>query len=167
MNVVKQLRRLTGMTQTELAKVGETSQPTIAAYESGAKSPNMRTVLRLAAASGYDMHVAFVPPMTREDRRSLALHRRIGDQLISDPADTLARARANLERMWELHPGARPLLEEWERMLDGPPEVIVDVLAHPGVRYRELRQVTPFAGVLNAVGRTAAYREFRRDEAGA
>ena len=32
------------------------------------------------------------------------------------------------------------------------------------VAFRDLRHVTPFAGVLSASERAAAYRDFRRDE---
>ena len=81
MNVVSRLRRSTGLTQAALAELAGTSQPTIAAYETGAKRPSLRTLQRLASAAGLDVHVALVPHLTREDRRSLALHERIADRL--------------------------------------------------------------------------------------
>ena len=105
-----------------------------------------------------------VPHLTREDRRSLALHERIADRLRAAPVETLARAEANLRRMRGLHPGASALLDEWERLLRGSPGVLLDALANPGLHYRDLRHVTPFAGVLNAPERAAVYREFRRGE---
>ena len=52
-----------------------------------------------------------VPHLTREDRRSLALHERIADRLRAAPVETVARAEANLRRMRDLHPGASELLE--------------------------------------------------------
>ena len=36
--------------------------------------------------------MSFVPPLTREDRRSLALHERIAERLRAAPAETLAAA---------------------------------------------------------------------------
>ena len=63
-----------------------------------------------------------------------------------------------------LHPGASELLDEWERLLHGSPDELVDALINPGLRYRALRHLTPFAGVLSAPERAAVYREFRRGE---
>ena len=40
----------------------------------------------------------------------------------------------------------------------------MDALVNPGLHYRDLRHVTPFAGVLSAPERAAVYREFRRGE---
>ena len=164
MNPVVRLRRTTGLTQAGLAELAGTSQPTIAAYETGTKRPSLRTLQRMASALGLDVHVAFVPQMTREDRRSLALHERIADRLRAAPEETLDRARSNLLRMRGLHPGASKLLDEWERLLNGSADALVDALVNPGLHSRDLRHVTPFAGVLNASERAAVYREFRRDE---
>ena len=164
MNLVARLRRRTGLTQAALAELAGTSQPTIAAYETGTKRPSLRTLERLASAAGLGVHVAFVPHLTREDRRSLALHERIADRLRADPVETLARAEANLRRMRVLHPDASELFDEWERLLHGYPDELVDALVNPGLHYRELRHVTPFAGVLSAPERAAVYREFRRGE---
>ena len=86
MNPIKLLRRRTGLTQDALAQLAGTSQPTIAAYESGRKSPTLTTAARLARATGLEMVVDFVPPLTREDRRSLALH----DAVIDRIRDTVA-----------------------------------------------------------------------------
>ena len=163
-NVVKELRTSVGMTQAELAEAAETSQPTIAAYESGAKSPNLRTLERLARATGRDLTVSFVPPLTREDRRSLKLHLAIAEKLTEDPSAVLRRARHNLRRMSAQHPGARDLLQEWNRVLRRSVAEVVEVLTDPGLRARDLRQVTPFAGVLNQRERTRAYAEFREEE---
>ena len=164
MNLVARLRRSTGLTQAALAELAGTSQPTIAAYETGTKRPTLRTLQRLASAAGLGVHVALVPHLTREDRRSLALHERIADRLRAAPAETLARARANLLRMRGLHPDAFELLDEWERLLNGSADALMDALVNPGLHFRDLRHVTPFAGVLKASERAAVYREFRRDE---
>jgi len=164
MNLVARLRRSTGLTQAGLAELAGTSQPTIAAYEAGTKRPTLRTLQRLASAAGLDVHVALVPHLTREDRRSLALHERIAVRLRAAPSETLARAKANLLRMRALHPCASELLDEWERLLQGSLDALADALVNPGLHYRDLRHVTPFAGVLSASERASVYREFRRDE---
>jgi len=103
--------------------------------------------------------------MTREDRRSLALHEAIAGKLRADPDATLRRARRSVSRMHALHAGARPLLEEWTALLDRPLPVLLSVLRDTSAKSRELRHVTPFAGVLSARERTAVYRAFADAEA--
>jgi len=166
MNVVRELRRSVGVTQADLARRAGTSQPTIAAYEAGSKSPTLRTLDRLAAAVGRSVVVSFAPALTREDRRSLFLHREIAAKLLREPDATLERARHNLRRMVVQHPGAGPLLEDWDRVLERPVDRIVEVMLDPGLHGRDLRQVTPFAGVLTAPERTGVYRQFAEREAG-
>jgi transcriptional regulator with XRE-family HTH domain len=152
------------VTQAELADEAGTSQPTIAAYEAGHKSPTLRTLDRLARAVGREVVVSFVPSMTREDRRSLFLHRAISEVLRRSPEETIAHARRNLGHMIELHPGARVLLGEWDRILERPIEEIIAVLIDPAMSARDLRQVTPFAGVLSTSERTRVYRMFGENE---
>ena len=164
MKELKKLRERAGLTQRELAEAGGTSQPTIAAYESGRKSPTMDTVERLARSAGLELAVAFHPPMTREERRSLALHRAIAERLARDPELVLTRARENLARMIRAQPGILPLLEEWKVILARPLEHLLPVLVDPAPHARELRHVTPFAGVLSARERAAVYRRFAEQE---
>lgn len=164
MSEVRKLRDRTGVTQAALAKAAATSQPTIAAYEAGQKSPTLQTLRRLARSVGCEMAVEFHPAMTREDRRSLALHRAIADRLANDPGPVLARARATLARMLDRQSGAAALLREWEVLLDRPLEALLPALTDPSGWARELRHVTPFAGVLTAAERAAVYRAFAESE---
>lgn len=165
MSSVKDLRTSVEMTQAELADSAGTSQPTIAAYEAGRKSPTLRTLERLAHSAGRDMIITFVPTMTREERRSLFLHRAIANKLECSPEDVLSKVRRNLDKMLAQHPEAGALLKEWTLILDRSVGEIVDVLADPRSHARELRHVTPFAGVLTNNERARAYREFRKTEA--
>lgn len=164
MNEVRHLRRLSGVTQSRLAELAGTSQPTIAAYESGRKSPNLRTVRRLARAVGLEARLEFVTAMSREDRRSLALHESIAQKLLEDPHAAIRQARRTLDLMMKTHPHAAPLLTEWDRILRLPVPEIVNILLDPRPRGRELRQVTPFAGVLSARERAQVYRHFAGPE---
>lgn len=164
MNPVLSLRHRVGATQAELAVLARTSQPTIAAYESGAKSPTIRTLERLAASVGLELHATFVPPMTREERRSLELHRAIAVRLAADPLPVVAAGKRNLARMASQHAGAVSLWREWRHALSQPVHVLADVLIDPRPRARELRHVTPFAGVLTPADRWDVYRRFRAME---
>ena len=158
MNPIRTLRRRAALTQAALARAAGTSQPTIAAYEAGDRSPTLRTLEQLAAAAGLEATVDFMPPLTREDRRSLALHRAIAERLAKDPDRVLAQARRTLARMQASSPEASPLLREWSVLLERPVSALLPVLGDPGPWARELRQVTPFAGVLTARERAAVYR---------
>jgi hypothetical protein len=62
------------------------------------------------------------------------------------------------------HHEAEQLFREWEVLLDRPPSELVQALIDPSSWGRELRQVTPFAGVLSAEERTEVYRSFREEE---
>ena len=164
MNSVRDLRERCGLTQRELAERAGTSQPTISAYESGSKSPNFRTLERLARCVGLQAVVDFVPPLTREERRSLAVHRAIARRLESAPEATIRRARRTLARMSRQHPGARPLLSRWRNILSRPVDEILEVLVDPRPSARELRHVTPFAGILTAGERASVHRRFASSE---
>ena len=60
-----------------------------------------------------------------------------------------------------MNPNASPLLDEWERILEGTVNHIVARMLDPSEHGRDLRQVTPFAGVLKPAQRAAVYRSFR------
>ena len=62
------------------------------------------------------------------------------------------------------HPDARWLLELWRSLLALPVDDLADLLVDPSPWMRELRQVTPFAGLLDAPQRAAVYRAFAEKE---
>jgi len=161
---IRELRRVAGVRQVELARAAGTSQPAIAAYESGRKSPTFNTVRRLAGAVGLELIVGYARPMTREERRSLHLHRAIAERLQADPDAVLAQARRTLKRMRKKAGSTSQFLREWAVLLDRPLEGLVELLADPSPWARELRQVTPFAGVLGAAERRDVYESFAAAE---
>lgn len=95
--------------------------------------------------------------MTRDQVRSLLLAHAVAGHVATDPDGTRAMARANLRRMLEATPrgGARVWLQEWARLLDGPLVDLLATLTSPTPRSRELRQNSPFAGVLSDTERLA------------
>lgn len=164
MNPVRHLRASTGLSQSALARAAGTSQPTIAAYEANRKAPSIDTLQRLARAVGLEAAVEYYPPMTREERRSLALHRAIAERVTADPVPAVRRARATVKRMARVAPGS-VALREWRVLLDRPASALVDLLTDPSPWARELRHVTPFAGLLTAGERALVYRNFAAEEA--
>jgi len=163
MNPVRQLRFQTGVTQEKLAAAAGTSQPTIAAYEADRKSPNLETVKNLAQACGVEAVISYVPPLTREDLRSLAYHRAIVEKLRQDPDTILAKARQNIEKMLQVNPHAKKLLNLWSQWLEFSIGDIVSCSLDVSMLARDMRQVTPFAGVLTDEERMRVIEEFKKE----
>lgn len=166
---LKRCRELAGLSQRALADRAGTSQPTVAAYESGRVSPGLPTLLRLLAACGYQLDVvpgARASRWTRVEEKSLAIHRRIAARLLLDPHPTIRKARINLERLREADRGhSARWLDQWDGLLDRPlDEIVVAMLARTqhGI---DLRQMTPFAGVLSDAERKQAIRTVGNIEA--
>ncbi len=71
-DVLREVRRVTGLTQRALATAAGTTQSTIAAYESGRKQPTTGTLDRIVRAAGVELSWAVVRrtpyrPMTLAD----------------------------------------------------------------------------------------------------
>lgn len=83
--------------------------------------------------------------------------------LVRDPHAVLGCARTNLARLQGLHPRGRGAtwLSEWEKLLDGPIDDVLDVLTSQTSRSRELRANSPFAGVLSSEEREQALLAFQ------
>lgn len=163
MNWVRLLRHQAGVTQQALAVRAGTSQPTIAMYESGAKSPTLSTIRKLSACVGLDPVISFTPRMTREDRRSLAYHQVIAAKLEKDPEAVINKAQMNLDELERRQPGAQGLLQRWEEWLQLPPQALSERMRDLGMEAREMRQVTPFAGLLTARERAGVLKQLRKD----
>ena len=95
----------------------------------------------------------------RLERRSLALHRAIAAKLRAQP-ELLAIARENLDRWSRLGSGTQPYWDEWRRLLDRPLEELLAAIEEDSQHMRDLRQSTPFAGVLEPKERWHIYDTF-------
>ncbi len=89
--------------------------------------------------------------LTRDQVRSLLLSHAVAGRLAIDPEAGLALARLNLEKMRGASPrgAAKVWLDEWAQLLEGPLLVLLTALTSRSPRSRELRQNSPFAGVLS------------------
>lgn len=160
---IRQLRREAGLTQKALAAKAGTSQSTIAAYESGAKHPTWGTIERLAAAVGLEPVVSFTPLLAYADFKSLCFHRAVAEALKRDPEQVRERAGRHLDRLQQLHPHAAGLLEQWETWLGYPTDELIAKMLDPAPPAREMRQVSPFVGVLSPEDRVRVLRRARSD----
>ena len=104
--------------------------------------------------------------LTREQRRSLALGQAVAEVLVRDPDRVLEMARSNLVSMQALHTrgSGKRLLHDWSVLLNGPTATIVDALTSAEPHARELRELSPFAGVLSQHQRLAVLASFRAAE---
>lgn len=163
MNAIRLLRSQAGITQKALADYARTSQSTIAFYESGAKSPTLSTLQRLASSLGLEVIVAYAPRFSREDQRSLSYHRAVVKKLESNPSFYIKKAKQNLRRMRRHHAGAKSLFDAWQVWLDLPIDELVSKMLDPAMTARDMRQVSPFAGALNPKERLQILTQFRKE----
>jgi hypothetical protein len=99
------------------------------------------------------------------EERSIAYHRAIAERVQDDP-EILERARARV-RAWLAAPAGAPYYARaWNEILSRPLPDIVAFLVDPGENARELRQSTPFAGILPPRERWRLWREVREKARG-
>lgn len=165
-------RRSSGLSQRELASRAGTSGATIAAYERGHKEPRLSTLRRLVEATGSTLvlDVDFADPspepspLSLEDRRSLAFHRAVLRQLLDDPEAVRQKGLRNVVTMRRANDGSAAVyFDQWERLLLATLEELIATLTSLEHRARDLRQVTPFAGVVPARERWDIVRAHRRE----
>lgn len=138
------------MTTGEAAKVlGTSRQHVVDLCDRGeldcVRTPVHRRVLR------RDVEALFGRTrMTREELRSLWLNRAVAARVARDPDRVLAHARRNLERLREVHArgAATHWLSRWSDVLAGGPDVVMETLTSTAPEAAELRQNSPFPGVL-------------------
>jgi transcriptional regulator with XRE-family HTH domain len=63
--LIRSARQAADITQLEVAQRAETTQPAVAAYESGARAPSLTTLVRLLGACEHDVEVVAHPRMRR------------------------------------------------------------------------------------------------------
>lgn len=98
---------------------------------------------------------------TRDERQSVWLHTAVAGRVVKDPDGSLARARTNITKMRAAHAAPVPWLDAWERLIDRGAQAIVKVLVADTPESVELRQNSPFAGVLTDVERRKVLDAFR------
>ena len=101
--------------------------------------------------------------LTRDQERSLWLHRVVAGRLAVDPDTVLTLARNNLDHLDRVHPTGATAgwLAQWHQILDAGVDAVFDVLTSRSSRAVELRQNSPFAGALDAEERQTALAAFR------
>lgn len=91
-----------------------------------------------------------LPARRRDVERLRWLHAAVAGRLVRDPDNVIAKARTNLSRLQSVHRrgGVASVLAEWGRILDRGVDAVFETLTSRSPRAAELRQNSPFAGVL-------------------
>ncbi len=90
----------------------------------------------------------------------MALHREVARRLRED-GDVLAAARERVAGWLVTGAVSRVWAERWAEVLEGSVDEIEAVLVDPGEQACDLRQVSPFAGVLDPRTRWAVLERSR------
>jgi excisionase family DNA binding protein len=100
---------------------------------------------------------------TRDHEQSRWLHLAIAGHLVKEPGLVLARARENLDRFSKVHAGtmAEYWLDLWRKTIDSGPDPVLNALVSDNPEARELRQNSPFTGILSPDERMTVLKSFR------
>lgn len=111
-----------------------------------------------------DVRALASSPLTRDQEQSRWLHGAVVSHLVADPDGVLSRALENLDRFSAIHAGtmAQRWLDEWRATLNAGPDRVLSVLTSDAPLAAELRQNSPFAGMLPASERRTVLESFRR-----
>lgn len=103
------------------------------------------------------------PSLTRNQEQSRWLHAAIAGHLVSEPDLVMARAGENLDRFSKIHEGtmAERWLDLWRCTLNSGLDHVLAVLLSPAPEAAELRQNSPFAGILSQEERRRVLDSFR------
>jgi transcriptional regulator with XRE-family HTH domain len=157
--MLKAARVGAGISIRELAKRAHVAPSTVWRIEAGRLDPTVGMLDRLVRAAGGG-DVSAVP--TREEAVSLALGRLTAAELLRNPEPSLRKARRRVQQTQSsagLPEGARRWTSEWAGLLDMPLETVVAVLIDPSQHGYELRQNTPFVGLIPEGQRLEAIRQ--------
>lgn len=167
--LLREVMSETGTTQTTLSRISGVRQPSISQFLSGKVDLSDEQLDRLLSCMGYRLEVvrrAVEPDLTHSERRSWMLHLRLSSHLTKQSfEDWRPRLLENLDRV---RGGVRGQvhLENVERWTDLISERDVNGLhrAMTGLDRRsiEMREVSPFSGLLPDDERLDVLRELRR-----
>lgn len=94
--LVRLARLRSGLSQRELATRAGTSQPTLAAYETGRKAPSLKTLMRILKAAGFELRMRLEPTDPHDDwirAYEQRLPPAVLNQIRDDDRRRVARAR--------------------------------------------------------------------------
>ena len=162
-NVLRDVMLQTGTTQSELSRLSGVRQPSISGFLSGRVDLSDDQLDRLLSCMGYRLEVVrrpIVPKLTRSERRSWQLHRRLSSLL---NRDNLQEWRPTIERNVDRLSGqvtGQPHernLHKWRDLVDRSDlPGLHRVLTGLDRDSIEMREVSPMGGLLTQEQRSEA-----------
>ena len=167
--LLRQVMSETGTTQTMLSKISGVHQPSISQFLSGKVDLSDEQLDRLLSCMGYRLEVVrrpVRPDLTRSELRSWMLHRRLSGLLTKQSFEEWRpRLLENLERVGRgvQGPTHEESVERWTDLV-GQGDVAGLHRAMTGLDRGsiEMREVSPFSGLLPDQERLDVLRELRR-----
>lgn len=154
-DVLREVMLETGTTQSDLSRLSGVRQPSISGFLSGKVDISDDQLDRLLSCMGFRLEVVrrpVVPKLTRSERRSWQLHRRLSTLLncesFEDWRPTIER---NLDRLSDRVTGQphERNLDRWRQLVDrGDLPVLHRVLTGLDRDSIEMREVSPMSGLL-------------------
>lgn len=146
----------TGTTQSELSRISGVHQPSISQFLSGRVELSDEQLDRLLSCMGYRLEVVRRPvrmELTRSERRSWELHRRLSSHLTRDTLERWRpRIERNLDRLRDRVTGQphRRNLNRWTSLVrQGDVLGLHRVLTGLDRGSIEMREVSPMGGLLS------------------
>jgi transcriptional regulator with XRE-family HTH domain len=166
--LVRSRRTRLGLSQRAAARACGIPQSMLSRLEAGETQPSVTTLQRVLDGLGAELHLELRAPGGGEARRekqcSLWLNRLVVGELTRDPDRVIAIARDNIDRWRTVHAGRSSILspmDRWSEILDEGVEAIVATLTGLSEEAEDMRQNSPFAGVLTPEHREQALVSFR------
>jgi transcriptional regulator with XRE-family HTH domain len=165
-DVLREVMLETGTTQSELSRVSGVRQPSISQFLSGKVDLSDEQLDRLLSCMGYRLEVVrrpVIPELTRSERRSWQLHRRLSTHLNRTSLDEwLPTIERNLSRLRDRVTGQphERNLDRWQDLIErGDVPGLHRVLTGLDRHSIEMREVSPMSGLLSQEERSQALRK--------
>jgi transcriptional regulator with XRE-family HTH domain len=154
-DVLREVMLETGTTQSDLSRLSGVRQPSISGFLSGRVDLSDEQLDRLLSCMGLRLEVVrrpVVPELTRSERRSWRLHRRLSTLLnresFNDWQQTIELNLKRLEEQVTGQPHERNL-DRWRQLVDdGNLPGLHRVLTGLDRESIEMREVSPMSGLL-------------------
>lgn len=167
-DLLRQVMLETGTTQTTLSRISGVHQPSLSQFLSGKVDLSDEQLDRLLSCMGYRLEVVrrpVKPDLTHSERRSWMLHRRLASHLTKETfEDWRPQLVNNLKKVRKGVQGhVQDNVERWSELIRGGDLVgLHRVMTGLDRRSIEMREVTPFSGLLPDEERLEVLRELRR-----
>jgi transcriptional regulator with XRE-family HTH domain len=153
--VLREVMLETGTTQSGLSRLSGVRQPSISGFLSGRVELSDDQLDRLLSCMGFRLEVLrrpVVPKLTRSERRSWQLHRRLSTLLNRETLDDwMPRIQRNLDHLRERVTGQphERNLDRWRQLIDrGDLPGLHRMLTGLDRDSIEMREVSPLSGLL-------------------